>query len=82
MSAPYVLTISPANSIAATGLQWQFAKRFAREHGVPIWTVGRKSVIPAAALLAALERAAATSAAEPVDELAQARHAMGLEVCR
>jgi hypothetical protein len=40
-------------------MSWSWVTRFAREHGVPLWRVGaRKQLIPAAQLVAAMERVA------------------------
>jgi hypothetical protein len=53
------LSISSANCVAVTGMSWSWVTRFAREHGVPLWRVGaRKQLIPAAQLVAAMERVA------------------------
>jgi hypothetical protein len=62
------LSISSANCVALTGMSWSWVTRFAREHGVPLWRVGaRKQLIPAAQLVAAMERVAAE--ASPTREL-------------
>jgi hypothetical protein len=53
------ITIGPGNAVGMTGVSWRWLRDNARRLGVPIWHVGGKSMIPAAALLRALERAAA-----------------------
>ncbi|HMJ13976.1 MAG TPA: hypothetical protein VK524_21310 [Polyangiaceae bacterium] len=53
------LTIGPGNAIDMTGMPWRWLRENAPRLGVPIWRVGGKGVIPAAALLQALEREAA-----------------------
>lgn len=74
----HALTISRLNCEQLIGLRWPHTKRFAAANNVPLWRVGKKTLIPAAPLLAALERAAAASA-PPVDELELACRRMGLE---
>ena len=53
------LTIGPANAVGMTGVSWRWLRDNAERLGVPIWQVGGKRMIPAAALLRALEREAA-----------------------
>jgi len=67
-SRVHPISISSANCVAVTGMSWSWVTRFARAHGVPIWRIGtRKQLIPAASLLAAMERVAAE--ATPAREL-------------
>jgi hypothetical protein len=79
------LSISSANCVALTGMSWSWVTRFAREHGVPLWRVGaRKQLIPAAQLVAAMERVAAEApTARPLtmaEEIAAAREAISAAV--
>jgi len=71
--------IGPANCEFAIGAPWRWVRDFARAHGVPMWRVGAKTVIPAAPLLAALEREAARTQPVELDDpetLAGARQAL------
>ena len=62
------LTVSLANCRATIGMSWPWVLRFAREHDVPVWRLGHKTVlVPARQLLAALEQAAASVGAEPTE---------------
>jgi hypothetical protein len=83
MSSIVPFTIAPGNAREALGLPWRWCRDFARRAGVPIWHVGGKSAIPAAQLVAALERAAALQAPlrEPTDaeRLAALRAKLGIE---
>jgi hypothetical protein len=76
------LTIGRLNVEAFTGMSWDTALRFAREHGVEVLKVSpRLQLIPAGALYIALRDAAAK--APPLtfaDELAAMERAFGAEV--
>lgn len=55
------ITIGTRNCEQMTGVSWRWVRDHAAELGVPVWRVGGqrgKSMIPAAQLLAALERIA------------------------
>ena len=58
------LLIGRHNCEAVTGLPWRTARDWAHAHGVPVLGVGRRSVIVAATLLAALERHGAPAVPE------------------
>lgn len=58
------LAIGPSNAAAALGLSWRETLSLARRLGVPVLASGERRVIPASALLAALERRPAVTAGE------------------
>lgn len=67
------LAVSSANCVDMTGMSWTWIVRFARAQGVPVWRVGtRKQLVPAAALLAAMERAAADALPASFDDEVEA----------
>lgn len=61
---PLPVLIGPRNCEACTGLPWRSVRDNARAMGVPVLLVGRKAAVPAAALLAALERQDVTGDSE------------------
>lgn len=73
------LVITARNAMAATGMSWPRVKQIAREHGVPVWTIGaRTSAIPAAAWLAAVAaHATPVAPTPPRDEADRIMDALG-----
>jgi hypothetical protein len=50
-------TVTCTNCQLVVGMSWRWVLKFAREHDVPIWRIGRKQLVPARALFAAIEAA-------------------------
>jgi hypothetical protein len=64
------LTITRKNCMECTGMAWPRVLRFAREHGVPVFTLSeRTTAVHGAAFVAALERAGCVAAARQPDAL-------------
>lgn len=71
------ILITPRNSLAACGLPWRFVREHAAALGVTTIQLGRKRVMRADHLLAALERQhEQPTPADPVDAI---RQSIGME---
>jgi len=71
---PSAVTVSDRTCEAVLGVPWRPLRRWAQEHGIPIYKIGRRSVVPVEAVLRALgladEPSRGAREAEPYDEAA------------
>lgn len=72
------LTIGPQNCALAIGHSWRWTRDFAKRVGLPVWRVGGKPLIPAAALISALEREAAPKEIDDGAEIESLRAQLGM----
>lgn len=57
-------TVTRTNCQLVVGMSWRWVMGFVRTHDVPVWRVGTKKLVPARALLAAIEAASGERSTE------------------
>lgn len=67
-SSAEATTVSCTNCQLVFGMSWRWVLKFAREHDVPIWRVGRKQLVSRRALVAAVEAASSAHTGEQTPE--------------